>query len=58
VMSDGMVSGSVRRKDPSDDGLSGSFFGKLAGDGMELTMKLSDANASTLREAKASLKKK
>lgn len=59
VVSDGAVSGSVRRKDAGDDGLSGSFFGKLAGgDGMELVMKLSDANASTLREAKASLKKK
>lgn len=55
---DGAITGTVRRKEPGDDGLTGSFVGKIAGDAVEGTMQLSDANASVLREAKVSAKKK
>ena len=58
VVSDGVLSGTVRRKDATDNGLHGTIAGKVASDGVEATMKLSDANAGILREAKASLKKK
>jgi hypothetical protein len=55
---DSDVRAQVRRKDPSDEGLSGVLSGKLSGAAVEGTLKLSLANASVLREGKLSLKKK
>jgi hypothetical protein len=54
---DGSVEGSavhatVRRKDPTDDGLTGTLIGTLSGDKLEGTMKLAEANAAFVREAK------
>lgn len=50
--------GTVRRKDPKDDGLTGTFIGKLAGDSVTGTLSLAEANAAVVREGKVSLKKK
>ena len=58
VVSAGILSGTVRRKDPSDEGLSGSLVGKIDEGGASGTMTLSDANASVVREAKFTAKKK
>jgi hypothetical protein len=58
VVSAGTVTGTVRRKDPADDGLTGSIVGKIGPEGIDGTMTLSDANASVLREAKFTAKKK
>lgn len=58
TIADGNVAGTVRVKNPATDGLHGSLVGKLGGDTIEGTMTLSDHNASVLREAKFSAKKK
>lgn len=57
TLSEGVLKGSVRRKDPSDDGLTGTLVGKVSGDALEGTMTLSNANASILRQAKFTAKK-
>ena len=48
----------LRRKDPSDQGLMGTVTAKITGDKIEGVMKLSDANAASVREATFSLSKK
>jgi hypothetical protein len=58
VLADGEIRARVRRKDPSDNGLTGTLLAKVAGSNVEGTMKLAEANASIVREAKVSLTKK
>lgn len=52
------IRGTVRRKDPKDDGLTGTITAKIAGDAAEGKLALSEANAAVVREAKVILKKK
>lgn len=52
------IRGTVRRKDPKDDGLTGTLTAKIAGDSAEGKLSLSEANAAIVREAKIVLKKK
>lgn len=58
VLSGDTLTGTIRRADPSDQGLTGTLNAKLAGDTLTGVMKLAEANAARLREAKFSLKKK
>jgi len=58
VVSGGALSGTVRRKEATDDGLTGSIVGKIVGGGLEATMRLADANAASIREAKVTAKQK
>ena len=55
---DGEIRGNVRRKDPSDDGLTGTLVGKVSGDAVEGNVSLAVANAAIVRDGKLSLKKK
>ncbi|HVH41903.1 MAG TPA: hypothetical protein VM925_06150 [Labilithrix sp.] len=55
---DGEIRGNVRRKDPKDDGLTGTFAAKLTGDTAAGTLSLAESNAAIVREGKLSLKKK
>lgn len=48
------IRGVVRRKTPSDDGLTGTIVASPGGEG---TMSLADGNVTLVREAKLSLKK-
>lgn len=57
-MVNGEIRGTVRRKDPKDDGLTGTITAKIAGDSAEGKLNLSEANAAIVREAKIVLKKK
>ena len=50
--------GTVRRKTPSDDGLTGTFAGKVAADAVEGKLSLAEGNAAVVREGKLSLKRK
>jgi hypothetical protein len=52
------IRGNVRRKTPSDDGLTGTIVAKLASDGAAGSLSLAESNAAILREGKVSLKKK
>ena len=52
------IRGTVRRKDPKDDGLTGTITAKIAGDSAEGKPNLSEANAAIVREANTVLKKK
>jgi hypothetical protein len=52
------IRGTVRRKDPKDDGLTGTLTAKIAGDSAEGKLNLSEGNAAIVREAKVALKKK
>ena len=58
VLSDGEIRANVRRKDPTDNGLTGTLQAKLAGANVEGVMKLAESNAAIVREAKVSLTKK
>jgi hypothetical protein len=55
---DGQLTGSIRRKDATDGGFTGTLVGKVAGAAIEGTMKLSRGEASLIREAQFSLAKK
>lgn len=55
---DGEIRGIVRRKDPKDDGLTGTFRGKESAGTIDGTLALAESNASIVREGKLSLKKK
>ena len=55
---DGEIRGVVRRKDPKDDGLTGSLTAKIAGPAADGKLSLADATTAIVREAKISLKKK
>lgn len=46
------VAATIRRKDAADEGLWGTLVGKVSGDAIEGTMKLSEWNAAVVREAK------
>lgn len=52
------IRGTVRRKNPKDDGLTGTITAKIAGDAAEGKLSLSESNAAIVREAKIVLKKK
>lgn len=54
----GVVTGSVRRKDTSDEGLTGTLVGTLAGDVLTGTMSLAESNAAVVRVAKLEAKKR
>jgi len=55
---DGEIRGVVRRKDPKDDGLTGTIVAKISGAQAEGNLALADATTAIVREAKVSLKKK
>lgn len=52
------LTATVRRKDPSDDGLTGTLVAKITGDALDGTMKLAESNAAVVREAKLDAKAK
>jgi hypothetical protein len=52
---EGEIRGFVRRKMPSDDGLTGTIAVKIAGSRGEGTLTLAEANASILREGNVTL---
>lgn len=52
------LTATVRRKDPSDDGLTGTLVAKIAGDALEGTMKLAESNAAVVRVGKLEAKRK
>jgi len=52
------LTGTVRRKDPSDDGLTGTLVAKITGDALEGTLKLAESNAAVVREGKLDAKAK
>lgn len=52
------IRGTVRRKDPSDQGLTGVILGKIEGGKVSGKLTLAEANAATLREATFSAEKK
>ena len=43
------LSATIRRKDPADEGLTGTLFAKVDGDKLEGSMNLAEANASVVR---------
>ncbi len=53
-----VMTGTVRRKDASDEGLTGSFTTSLRDGALEGKMELANANASILREAKMTAARK
>jgi hypothetical protein len=55
---DGEIRGNVRRKTPSDDGLTGTLQSKVSGDSVDGKLSLAEANAAIVREGKLSLKRK
>ncbi|MBX3229728.1 MAG: hypothetical protein KIT84_05290 [Labilithrix sp.] len=55
---DGEIRGVVRRKDPKDDGLTGTIAAKIAGASAEGTLNLADGTTAIVREAKITLTKK
>jgi hypothetical protein len=55
---DGEVRGIVRRKTPSDNGLTGTLVAKLAGEQGEGKLSLAEGNAALLREGAFTLKRK
>jgi hypothetical protein len=54
----GAVSFAIFRADPVDGGFTGAAIGKLAGDTIEGTMRLSRARADAIREATFTMKRK
>jgi hypothetical protein len=58
LVEDGKISANVRRKDTSDNGLTGTIVGTITGDKLEGTMKLAEANAAVVREGKITASKK
>jgi hypothetical protein len=52
------LTATVRRKDPTDEGLTGTLVAKIAGDALDGTMKLAESNAAVVREAKLEAKAK
>ncbi|MEZ4260812.1 MAG: hypothetical protein R3B36_17180 [Polyangiaceae bacterium] len=58
MLMDGVVTGTISRKDPSDEGLTGTLHGKRQGDAITGTMRLAGGYAQKVREARFELKKK
>jgi hypothetical protein len=54
-ISENSVTASVLRKDPADQGLTGTVVAKVTGEALTGTMRLSVANARVIREVKFSL---
>lgn len=52
------LTATVRRKDPADEGLTGTLQAKVAGDTLEGTMNLAESNAAVVRFARFQVKKK
>ncbi len=52
------LAATIRRKDPSDDGLTGTLVAKISGDALDGTMKLAESNAAVVREGKVDAKAK
>lgn len=52
------LTATVRRKDPSDEGLTGTLQAKVAGDTIEGTMNLAESNAAVVRFVRFQAKKK
>lgn len=52
VLEGDRLTASIRRKDPSDDGLTGTLVGTVHDGKLEGSMELANGNAGTLREAK------
>lgn len=50
-VADGTMTAQVRRKDPADQGLTGTMVAKVAGDKVDGAMKLAESNASVVRTA-------
>jgi hypothetical protein len=55
---DGEIRGNVRRKTPSDDGLTGTLLATVNADAVEGTLSHAEAHAAIVREGKLALKKK
>ncbi len=53
----GVLTATIRRKDPTDDGLTGTLIAKITGDAIEGTMKLAEFNAAVVRTATLTAKK-
>ena len=51
-----VLTGTVRREDVTDEGLTGTFHATRSGGELSGTMKLADANAGIVREAKVTAK--
>ncbi len=51
------LSATLRRKDPADDGLTGTLEAKVSGDSIEGTMRLAESNAAVVRVGKLQAKK-
>jgi hypothetical protein len=58
LVHDGELTATVRRTNPSDEGLTGTITAKIAGDKLDGTAKLAESNAAVVREAKISGTKK
>jgi hypothetical protein len=54
----GILTGTIRRKDTADQGLTGTLLATVAGDGISGTMNLAESNAAVVRIAKLEAKKK
>jgi hypothetical protein len=52
------LAATVRRKDPTDDGLTGTLVAKIAGDALEGTMNLAEGNAAVVRQGSFTAAKK
>lgn len=53
----GRVTASIRRKDPSDEGLTGTLVATVSGDTLSGTMNLAESNAAVVRVATLEAKK-
>lgn len=54
----GLLTATIRRKDVTDDGLTGTLVATVAGDVLAGTMNLAESNAAVVRVAKLEAKKK
>lgn len=52
------IRGNIRRKDPSDNGLTGVFAASVSGDSATGTLSLAESNAAIVRDGKLTLKRK
>lgn len=55
---DGELRGFIRRRDPSDQGLTGTFTATVSGGAVAGTLALAEATAAAVREGKLTLEKK
>lgn len=53
----GVLTATIRRKDPADEGLTGTLVAKIAEGGLEGSMKLAEFNAAVVRTATVTAKK-